>query len=146
MAPTAKTGPALGVTGEGKLSPCPRSPNCVCSDADDSVHAIAPLSISGDPLAAWDALVTHVESERAYTIVAREPNYLRAEARTRWLKFVDDVEFHLRPERNQIAMRSASRIGYSDLGANRRRLEAVRKALADGLGAPHEPPPTGPAR
>jgi uncharacterized protein (DUF1499 family) len=61
----------------------------------------------------------------------QETEYVRAEARTRLFRFVDDVEFHFRPEVGQIAMRSASRIGYSDLGENRRRLEEVRRVLRE---------------
>lgn len=71
----------------------------------------------------------YVEGDSSYTIVEQRDGYLRAEARTKILRFVDDVVFHLRPEQGVIAMRSASRIGYSDLGKNRRRLEAVRDAV-----------------
>lgn len=112
-----------------RLSPCPDSPNCVCSDDSDARHAIAPIATAGDPAAAWRRLVDHLHSDRAYTIVEERPDYVHAEARTRWLRFVDDVEFHLRPDQGLIAMRSASRVGYSDLGTNRRRLEAVRRAV-----------------
>lgn len=118
-----------GVTPDGRLSPCPGTPNCVCSDDEHSPHAIAPLRYDGDAHAAWQALLAHLEADSSYTIVERRNDYLRAEARTRWLRFVDNVEFHLRAGSRQIAMRSASRLGYSDLGANRRRLEAVRRAL-----------------
>ena len=60
-----------------------------------------------------------------------EAYYLRAEARTRILRFVDDVEFQVCPDSNQVDMRSGSRVGYSDLGKNRRRLEAIRKFLIE---------------
>lgn len=121
--------PELGITGSGKLSPCPDSPNCVSSDAADDAHRIEPLALGDDPTIAWEGLLVYLRSDPSYTIVVQDKNYLRAEARTRLLRFVDDVEFHLRPTDKQIAMRSASRIGYSDLGTNRRRLEAVRQAL-----------------
>ena len=80
---------------------------------------------------AWEGLLVYLRTDPSYTIVSQDKHYLRAEARTRLFRFVDDVEFHLRPEEKQIAMRSASRIGYSDLGTNRRRLEAVRQALKE---------------
>jgi uncharacterized protein (DUF1499 family) len=118
------------MTPDGKLSPCPSTPNCVSSDETGS-HAIPPLAISGEPEAAWQALIAHIEAQPRFDIKDREPDYLRAEARTRLLRFVDDVEFHLRAGEKQIAMRSASRVGYSDLGTNRRRLESIRQALAD---------------
>ena len=117
------------------LPPCPDSPNCVSSDAADPAHYIAPIAIRSDPQQAWQALIRYLEGDRAFTILERDGEYLRAEARTRWLRFVDDVDFVLRPERREIAMRSASRVGYSDLGANRRRLESLRRALgATGRG------------
>ncbi len=114
---------------DGRLAPCPASPNCVCSDDADGRHRIQPLEIQGDPAAAWQALIALLETDPTYTIVEQRADYLHAEARTRWLRFVDDVEFRLRADLRQIAMRSASRIGYSDLGTNRRRLEGVRRAL-----------------
>ena len=125
------TAPELGLTSDKLLSSCPASPNCVCSDAEGGSHAIAPLEISATPEAAWQALLEHLEAQPRVTIVQRDGDYLRAESRTLLLRFVDDVEFHLRPSTNQIAMRSASRLGYSDLGTNRRRLEAIRESLAE---------------
>jgi len=121
----------LGLTEDGLLTACPSSPNCVSSDAVDHKHAIAPLSLNVDPAEAWNALVSHLEGLPRVTVTAREPRYLRVEARTRLLRFTDDVEFHLRAPSNEIAMRSASRIGYSDLGANRRRMEGIRAALVE---------------
>ncbi len=125
----AAAGPELGLTGEGRLTPCGSAPNCVSSDATGDLHGIEPLTVGADPQAEWKELLAYLESQPSYKIVVREPGYLRAEARTRIFRFVDDVEFHLRPGEGQIAMRSASRLGHSDLGKNRRRLEAVRQAL-----------------
>ena len=122
----------LGLTSDNRLSPCPSSPNCVSSDMTDS-HSIAALDLAGDDgdtSEAWQALRAYLETQPRVTIKVSESSYLRAEFRTRLLRFVDDVEFHLRADENQIAMRSASRLGYSDLGANRRRLESVRQALS----------------
>jgi uncharacterized protein (DUF1499 family) len=103
----------------------------VSSDApQDDSHHIDPLRCGSNPTHAWQALVDHLTDSPAYTIIERRDDYLRAEARTRLLRFVDDVEFHLRPAQGEIAMRSASRIGYSDFGANRRRLESLRHVLA----------------
>ncbi|WP_405236191.1 DUF1499 domain-containing protein [Lentisalinibacter orientalis] len=125
------TGSDLELTDEGRLPPCPSSPNCVSSDSDpsDGTHYIEPLQIDGDPQAARQRLVDYVQNDSAYTIVEQRDGYLRAEARTKILRFVDDVIFHLRPAEGVIAMRSSSRLGYSDLGNNRSRLEAVREAL-----------------
>ncbi len=125
------TGPELGVINDGKLSPCPVTPNCVSSDATDDAHSIQPLVLKSNSEAAWQALSTYLKTDSSYTIIRQGSDYLRAEARTPLFRFVDDVEFHLRAQQGQIAMRSASRFGYSDLGTNRRRLEGVRKALRE---------------
>ena len=124
------TGPDLGPSADGKLESCPSSPNCACSDSDGS-HAIDALAISGDPAEAWQALLDYVAQQPRFEVVSKQPDYLRITSTTRLFRFVDDVEFHLRAESREIAMRSASRVGYSDLGTNRRRLEAVRSALAE---------------
>jgi len=121
----------LGISEDRRFARCPSSPNCVSSDApaDDS-HYIEPLRVDGNGAQTWQAVLEYLQDQPAYTIVERRADYLRAEARTRLLRFVDDVEFHLRIDQGEIAMRSASRIGYSDLGANRHRLEALRQALS----------------
>ena len=111
-----------------RLQPCPSSPNCVCSDATDS-HGIEPLAIAGDPQLMWRRLQDYLAQQRGFTIKQVDDHYLRVEAKTRLLRFVDDVEFELRTGDRVIAVRSASRVGYSDLGANRRRIEKIRKAL-----------------
>lgn len=121
----------LGVMNDGKLSPCPTTPNCVSSDATDDARSIQPLVLKRSSEAAWQALISYLNNDSGYTIITQGRVYLRAEARTPLFRFVDDVEFHLRPEQGQIAMRSASRIGFSDLGTNRRRLEGVRRALRE---------------
>jgi len=114
-----------------RLKSCPASPNCVCSDDTGSSHRIPPLQVAGELTPAWMALVNYLEQTPGFTIIENTGGYLRAEARTRILQFVDDVEFMARPEDGIIAMRSASRLGYSDLGTNRRRLEALRSGLID---------------
>ena len=123
--------PDLDLTDAGRLPPCPGSPNCVSSDAPagDRRHHIEPLAIDGDPEAAWQRLVELMERDSAFTIVEQRDDFLRAEARTKLLRFVDDVLFHLRRDEGVIAVRSASRLGYSDLGANRSRIEKLRRAL-----------------
>jgi uncharacterized protein (DUF1499 family) len=123
--------PAGGEDMINRLKRCPASPNCVCSDDTDSSHGIPPLRVAGEFMPAWTALLNYLEHEPEFTIIEDTGSYLRAEARTRILRFVDDVEFMARPGDDIIAMRSASRLGYSDLGTNRRRLEALRSVLID---------------
>ena len=65
------------------------------------------------------------------TIVAQRDDYLYATFETPVMGFVDDVEFALLPGQAAIGVRSASRLGYSDLGTNRKRIEAVRAAFVE---------------
>jgi uncharacterized protein (DUF1499 family) len=58
-------------------------------------------------------------------------DYIHALSKSRIFKFVDDVEFYLPPNESVIHLRSASRVGESDLGVNRRRVEQIRLALRD---------------
>lgn len=122
----------LGVT-QGRLAPCPSTPNAVCSDdAGDPTHAIAPISFSGDPRAAWQRVRLLVAALPRATIVNSTDDYLHAETRSRLFRFIDDLELHLRPEEQIIAVRSAARVGHSDLGANRARVERLRRDFAAG--------------
>jgi len=110
---------------DGRLVACPSSPNCVSSQADDERHRIAPLAFSGDPDAAFARLKQVLDRRGDTTIIEENTGYLRVELRTTF--FVDDGEFLLDRERLVIQVRSASRLGYSDLGKNRSRLEEIRE-------------------
>lgn len=111
-----------------RMQPCPDSPNCVCSKGDpaDEVHYIQPLAFSGDPARAMARLKQIVEGYGRTEIKESEDGYLRAVFTTRILRFKDDVEFELDADAGVIHVRSASRVGYGDLGANRKRVEAIR--------------------
>ncbi|MGB5975674.1 MAG: DUF1499 domain-containing protein [Nodosilinea sp.] len=119
----------LGVK-NGKLALCPDSPNCVVSQGDaDAEHSIASLAYSGDSAQAMTKLKAIVEAMPRTTIVESSNDYLYAEFASKLMGFVDDVEFYLDPAEAVIQVRSASRLGKSDLGANRQRIEAIREAL-----------------
>jgi uncharacterized protein (DUF1499 family) len=120
--------PPLGLH-DGRLQPCPASPNCVSSDAADATHRVEPFDLVGEPQAAWQVLQDTVRAFPRTAIMTVTPDYLHAEFRSFLFRFVDDVEFHLRPAEGIIAVRSASRVGYSDLGVNRERVENLRQAL-----------------
>ncbi len=128
-----KSGAALDPPDRQTLAPCPPTPNCVSSDATDSLHRIEPLSLRSDPHAVWQALLAYLDNTASFTVKVKDDGYVRAEARTTIFGFVDDVQFQMRLDQGDIAMRSASRVGLSDLGANRRRLEAIRQALEQAL-------------
>lgn len=117
----------LGVQ-NGELRPCPDSPNCVSSFAVDDRHRIAPLVFTDAPDRALARLKGTLERRGDVTIIEQSPTYLRVELRTRL--FVDDGEFLLDAEKQLIHLRSASRLGWSDLGKNRDRMEAIRNEFA----------------
>lgn len=109
---------------EGILAACPASPNCVSSQAADDKHRIAPLVFSGDPDAAFARLKLILGKRSDTRIIEDSPGYLRVELHT--LLFVDDGEFLLDRTGKVIHVRTASRLGYSDLGKNRSRMEEIR--------------------
>lgn len=131
------TSPAdLGVNG-GRLKPPSSTPNSVSSQAglypghpQRQYADIAPLPVQGDGAATLARIRTIVEGMAGARVVTSRPDYLYVQFTTRWLRFVDDAEFWSDPVNRVIQVRSASRIGRGDLGANRRRIEALRAALA----------------
>jgi uncharacterized protein (DUF1499 family) len=112
----------------GKLAPVVNKPNNVSSQADinDRAHYIPPLKFTGDVTAGFQKLVKVVQAQPRASVVTQDGQYLYAEFSTPLMGFVDDVEFLLAPEQRLIHMRSAARLGYSDLGVNRKRAESVR--------------------
>ena len=116
----------------GRLKPCPESPNCVSSDVPESdLHYIAPLASSSPET--WTSLQATIDSMDGVELLEASDNYLCYTFRTPLLGFSDDVEFHYRPDREVIAVRSASRVGYGDLNTNRKRIERIRSALSQTL-------------
>lgn len=132
----------LGVH-EGRLRDCPSSPNCVSSarsaggeDGEesresspaDSGAVMPPISFTGSVARAVDTLVDVVNGMPRSKIITRTPRYLHVEFRSAVFRFVDDVEFLIDDRTRSIHFRSASRAGYSDLGVNHRRMEAISRA------------------
>lgn len=118
----------LGVR-DGRLTLCPSSPNCVSSQAVDEAHRIKAMAFADKPEAAFARLKQTLGLRKDTTIIEERPEYLRVEFRT--LLFTDDGEFFLDGKQSLIQVRSASRLGYSDLGKNRSRLEEIRRQFAD---------------
>jgi len=117
------------------LKPCPASPNCVSSLAEeDGKHRVPPLNWTGELAPAQARLRRAVLAAGPATFVVEEDRYWHIEFRSRIFRFVDDVEFLFDPERKQIHVRSASRLGQWDLGVNRKRVETIRE-----LYTKHEP-------
>ncbi len=117
-----------------RLADCPARPNCVSSEAQDAKHAIKPLRLKGDPTTGWAAISDIVGKLPRSKIVEATDRYLHVTCKSRLFGFVDDLELLLDPATGVIAIRSAARVGYSDLGVNRSRVEALRqKFKTDGL-------------
>lgn len=124
---------------DGRLAPCPDTPNCVSSEAETGPAAIEPLLFGGAPAEAWEALKRTVITMGG-RIEYADQSFMRAVFRTRVWRFADDVDFRMAADRQQIQVRSASRRGYSDLGVNRRRVEALRKRFVQEIADRPRPP------
>jgi uncharacterized protein (DUF1499 family) len=123
---TGCAGPRTGLV-DGKLSPCPDSPNCVCSQDARPAHSIAPLTYTGPWPAARQKLLAVIRSMPRSCVVAEQADCIHAEFASAVFGFVDDVEFRVDAEAHVIHVRSAARVGYFDLGVNRRRVEEIRE-------------------
>jgi uncharacterized protein (DUF1499 family) len=126
----------LGVH-DGKLAAPAATPNSVSSQADLWPDAprreqarIAPLAMKGNASATLAKLKSIVEATPGAVVIESRSDYLYAQFTTRLMKFVDDVEFWVDPAAGVVQVRSASRLGQRDFGANRSRVEAIRQALA----------------
>lgn len=109
------------------LTPCPSSPNCVTSVPGNAGQGrtLPPLRFAGDPENALAALKWVAENMPGAAFVSREGPLMRFTFTSSLFGFVDDVEFLMLPKEMLIHFRSASRLGYWDLGANRARMETV---------------------
>ncbi len=116
----------LGVN-QGQLLACPATPNCVCSQADasDKEHYIDPITTDKAPGDAIASLKAIIEGMERSTINEVTDNYLYAEFASKLMGFVDDIEFYA--DSGVIHVRSAARLGKSDLGVNRKRVEEIRE-------------------
>ena len=127
--------PKLGLE-NGQLQPCPSSPNCVCSQDEDKAHFIEPIQVAAPVEEARSKLLQVLKQTKRVSVPESEDNYIRAEFTSRLFRFVDDVEFLLtqvEPNETLIHVRSASRVGYSDLGVNRKRVEELRCELSESV-------------
>ncbi|WP_341528912.1 DUF1499 domain-containing protein [Nostoc sp. UHCC 0302] len=120
----------LGVD-SGHLSSCPASDNCVVSQNADPKHAIDPITYHLDRNQVRETLLKVLTVVPRTEVVEQTDNYIHALSKSRIFKFVDDVEFYFPPNESVIHLRSASRVGDSDFGVNRRRVEQIRLALRD---------------
>jgi uncharacterized protein (DUF1499 family) len=122
---------------KGELAACPDRPNCVSSLSDDKEHFIAPLTYEGSMAEADARLLSVLEQMKGVKIVSRTDTSIHAEFTSTVFGFVDDVDFRFDAADRRIDLRSASRVGYTDFGVNRKRIEEIRRRFQ--AAAPSEP-------
>lgn len=120
----------LGVK-DGILAPCPNSPNCVSTQSIDPEHSIPPITYTSSPEQAIANLKQVIQTQERAKIITEREDYLYVEFSSKLMGFVDDVEFYLNKDKGTIEMRSASRLGESDLGVNRQRLQSIVAKLQE---------------
>lgn len=125
MSCSAATQQPLGLI-DGHLASCPNSPNCVSSEIKTSVAFVEPLTVLVSAQDAWQCLKRSI-NKMGGTIEQDDNHYLWATFKTKLFRFVDDVELRLDTDNKLIHVRSASRVGYSDLGVNSKRVEVLRE-------------------
>lgn len=123
--------PANVGIGSNGFAACPKTPNCVSSFSTDPVHQIEPLRYTSSPEQAFTNLKQTIAALPRTKVISETDTYLYTEFTSRFMGFVDDVEFSLDKPAGIIQVRSASRLGESDLGVNRRRIELIRTKLKD---------------
>ena len=118
---------------EGRLKQCPNKPNCVSSElVSDAQHYIEPLVYSADDAPQVLPRLKAIIGEMGGGIQVEETGYLAATFTSSLFRFVDDLELRIDTEQKTIHLRSASRVGYGDGGANRKRVERLKKTFESG--------------
>lgn len=121
--------PRLGIF-NGRLGPCPDRPNCICSECETNGSYIEPLAFTSDTENAWNNARAAVQ-DIGGNIQKETDGYLWATFTSRVFRFVDDLELRMDITNRIIHMRSASRVGYSDLGANKKRVQKLRSRFIE---------------
>ena len=125
---SAPQGSSLGVK-KGKLAPCKTSPNCVSSQAEDK-HYLSPINYK-NLTQARQVILTLVKELPNSKIIEKKQDYIRAEVKSGFFKFIDDVEFYFSEKEKKIHFRSAARSGYWDLGVNKKRMKEIKDQFAN---------------
>lgn len=121
----------LGVN-QGSLAPCPPSPNCVSTQAEREQQRIEPLAFATDDLQKLTSTAGEMAAAMPrWEFVTRDPDYWHIECTSLICRYIDDLEIWFDQENQLIHARSASRVGYSDMGVNRKRVEAFFDRLVE---------------
>jgi uncharacterized protein (DUF1499 family) len=118
--------PDLGVT-DGRFRPLRNTPNGVSTQASDDEKRVDTLPFKESQQATMEALVKAVSQVPGSEIKVRDDNYLYVVFTTPTMRFHDDAEFWLDPEQSKVHFRSQSRVGYSDVGLNKKRYLKITK-------------------
>ena len=134
----SKSGKAPGLV-EGTLSKCPNKPNCVCSEQKDDVnHYIDPIIIPQNITFDTLPILKNVIRDMGGTICAEKENYLASTFSSSIFGFVDDFEIRIDSIQKVIHIRSASRVGYGDMGVNKKRTELFKKLYNKKVSEAHQ--------
>ncbi|MFX1346921.1 MAG: DUF1499 domain-containing protein [Promethearchaeota archaeon] len=120
----------LGII-DGKFHPCPKSPKCVSSQNNDKKHKMEPIKYETSLEEAKLRLISVINAFKHVKLISETDNYLYYEFRTKFWRFVDDVEFYFDDSKKIIDFRSSARFGYYDLGVNRNRMIKIKKSFMD---------------
>lgn len=111
------------------IEDCPSSPNCVSSNANDKNHFIYPFQLATTADRAWPVVQKVISEIPRCKIVQLTDSFLQVECRSAVFRFVDDLKLKLQASDGIIEVYSAARVGHSDFGVNRDRIETLRAAL-----------------
>jgi len=123
------TGLITASDGTTTLAGCDGLQNCTASTASAKRNHIEPISYTGDASEVIDNVASLVPTMSGTKIIAQTENYLHVTYKTLLLGYTDDLELLRDDEQGMLQIRSASRLGRSDFGANRKRIEALRMVL-----------------
>jgi len=123
---------SLGVK-EGRLAPCPDSPNCVSTQSEVKRHSMKPLPFANTRQESRQRILTILKNMKRVNIVAVTDSYIHAEFKSALFRFVDDVEFYLDESARIVHFRSASRVGTYDFGVNRKRMKKFSKKYLEAV-------------
>lgn len=121
------TDPTPTTSAASRLPPCSWKPNCVSTLAPPGPKHMDPIPYDGSLTEARQRMLKVLRDYPRTRIVREEPDYLKAECRSRVFRFVDDVDIAFDDAAKRIHFRSASRVGVRDFGVNRKRMEEIRE-------------------
>jgi len=125
----SKPGEPLGLVNE-QLTPCPDKPNCICSEyKNDTAHYTKPIIYKQSDLKLISSIITDMGGQ----VQIQTEHYIAATFTSALFGFVDDLEARLDQNKQLLHIRSASRVGHSDFGVNKKRLEHFKKIYAEKL-------------